>query len=88
MLKTTISDVLPGCENLCTHSKVCSSNEKSNEITKSSFKCGKSRLNYKEGPANGSTPGKNVYFFLARKLMKKHSVLCLLVRKMKRKFIH
>ena len=46
VLKTTLSDVLPGCENLCTHSKVCSSSKKSNEITKSSFKCGKSRLNY------------------------------------------
>ena len=29
VLKTTLSDVLPGCENLCTHSKVCSSIEKS-----------------------------------------------------------
>ena len=35
----------------------------------------------------GQLQGK-MYTFLARKLMKKHSVLCLLVRKMKRKFIH
>ena len=28
VLKTTLSDVLPGCENLCTHSKECNSNEK------------------------------------------------------------
>ena len=45
VLKTTSSDVLPGCENLCTHSKVCSSNEKVNETTKSNFKCGEHSLN-------------------------------------------
>ena len=67
VLKTTLGDVLLGYENLCTHSKVCSSNEKWNETTKSNFKCGKHYLNfveiivkshwyliYKEGHANGS----------------------------------
>ena len=47
MLKTTLSDVLLGCENLCTHSKVCSSNEKLNETTKgNNFKCGEHSLNF------------------------------------------
>ena len=45
VLKTTLSDVLPGCENLCTHSKVYSSNEKANETTKGNFKCGEHSLN-------------------------------------------
>ena len=44
VLKTTLSDVLLGCENLCTHSKVCSSSEKANETTKSNFKCGENSL--------------------------------------------
>ena len=47
MLKTTLSDVLLGCENLCTHSKVCSSNEKLNETTKgNNLKCGEHSLNF------------------------------------------
>ena len=45
VLKTTLSDVLPGCENLCIHSKVCSSNEKANETTKGKFKFGEHSLN-------------------------------------------
>ena len=44
VLKTTLSDVLPECENLCTHLKVCSSNEKVNETTKGNFKCGEHSL--------------------------------------------
>ena len=44
VLKTTLSDVLPECENLCTHLKVCSSNEKANETTKGNFKCGEHSL--------------------------------------------
>ena len=69
MLKTTLSDVLLGCENLCTHSKVCSSNEKLNETTKgNNFKCGEHSLNfvemivdyliYYEGLPNGPIPEK------------------------------
>ena len=46
VLKTTLNDVFfPGCENLCTHSKVCSSNEKANETMKGNFKCGEHSLN-------------------------------------------
>ena len=48
MLKTTLGDVLLGRENLCTHSKVCSSNEKSNEATKGNFKFGKRSLYFVE----------------------------------------
>ena len=48
MLKTTLGDVLLGCENLCTNSKVCSSNEKSNETTKGNFKFGKRSLYFVE----------------------------------------
>ena len=44
VLKTILSDVLLGCENLCTHSKVCSSNEKANETTKGNFKSGEHSL--------------------------------------------
>ena len=39
-LKTTLSDILPGYENLCIHSKVYSSNEKSNDTKKGDLKCG------------------------------------------------
>ena len=69
VLKTTLSDVLLGCENLCTLSKVCSSNEKLNETTKgNNFKCGEHSLNfvemivdyfiYYEGLPNGPIPEK------------------------------
>ena len=48
VLQSTLGDVLLGCENLCTHSKVCSSNEKSNETTKGNFKCCKGSLYFVE----------------------------------------
>ena len=48
VLQTTLGDVLLGCENLCIHSKVCSSNEKSNETTKGNFKSCKGSLYFVE----------------------------------------